>query len=64
MTDIIETLRDGNYKGQEGMRNLAAAEIERLRAALDEIIYTDADPKDIATNALGWVRIDQRETKP
>lgn len=58
MSDIVQMLRDPNFLGQQGMRELAAAEIERLRAdatwlrvALQDCAYvaehgTPAKPDD------------------
>lgn len=34
MSDLTKQLRDPNYIGQEGMRNAAADEIDRLQSAL------------------------------
>jgi hypothetical protein len=57
-TPLLTVLRDTRYIGQEAMRNSAADEIERLRAALREIAeeFPDSagftDGRRIAMEAL------------
>jgi hypothetical protein len=43
MSDIVNELRNGPFSDMEDLCSRAAAEVERLRAALDGIMWVSAD---------------------
>ena len=55
MDDLVKMLRDPRYMGQEGMREKAADEIERLRAALKDMtmrVENSWERRDLAPDTV------------